>query len=65
MKHMLLVWFNPDHLKGDRHYTGYLCIHSTTKPLHQGAVTAGETRPEELLAIVECKVAGLILERAV
>ena len=42
----------------DRHYAGYLCIHSTTQPQHQGAGYAGKTKPEELL--VERKVTGLI-----
>ena len=31
MEHRLLVWFNPDHFKGDRYYAWYLCIHSTTQ----------------------------------
>ena len=31
---------------------------TTTQPLHQGAGTAGKTRPEELLAIPRCGAQG-------
>ena len=51
MEHRLLVWFKPVHLKGDRYYVGYQCIHYTTQPLHQGTGKAGKMRPEELLAV--------------
>ena len=37
MEYMLLVWFNPDHWKGNPRFVENLRIHSTTQPLHQGA----------------------------
>ena len=54
MEPRLLVWFNPDY------NLGYLCIHSTTQPLHQGAGDARKMKPEEFLAKVELKVMGSI-----
>ena len=60
MEYRSLVWFNPDLKKGDHHYVGYLCIHSTTQPLHQGGGNAEKTKPEESFTKVDHKVVGSI-----
>ena len=67
MEHRLLVWFNPDHFKGNLYYAWYLCIHSTTQPLHQGTGKAGKMSPEDSLAVAGCgvQVQVPIPERAV
>ena len=51
VKHRLLVWFNPDHWKGDRHYVGYLCKHSTSQPLYQGT---GKCQKNETRRVACC-----------
>ena len=42
-----MVWSNPDTGKVTARY---LCIHPTTKPLHQGTGNDGKTRQVELFA---------------
>ena len=49
MEHRLLVWFNPDHQKGDRHYWGTCAYFPPLSHFTRALENARKIMPEETL----------------